>query len=95
MVCESKAAADVRVTLKKGSLRRLVKDHVNQGRATVFFSDEEASLASVDIKNASPYLLESFISRLNTFLSSSSAKMKICTARRYLCVFVCVCEAIF
>ena len=87
VVCESKAAAVVRVAVRKGCLSRLVSDRVTQGRASVLFSDQQRDVSAIDIKQAPPNLLRVFVHRLSSFLPHSSPvcgikrKINICSNR--------------
>lgn len=68
VICESKAAAVVRVAIKRGCLRRLVIDYVTQGRASVLFSDQEKDMSAINIREAPPNRLKVFVHRLSSFL---------------------------
>ena len=72
VVCESRAAAVVRVAIRKGGLRRLVSDHVAQGQASVLFSDQEKDMFAIDIRQALPNRLRVFVRRLSSFLPSQA-----------------------
>ena len=67
----------VKLKVRKGEVRTLARSHVEDGRATVMFEEHATGVTELDIREAAPQQLNSFLNRLQPLQMSRPSPARV------------------